>query len=545
MPHKLTTRLLFVVFVVSSFAETPIVCGAELVTLRGRIVDAATCEVIAARLYIQDEAGKFFHANSAASVGSAVDYHVQRSPQSIETHTTLSAHPFTADLAPGKYTVTAERGKEYQTASVTVELTTDSAEFEVPLKRWIDMSSHGWYSGETHVHRSMEDLPNVILAEDLNVALPLTHWVTRAYTPPTQGDKNSDATAAKLVEVDSTHVIYPLNTEYEIFTVAGKRHALGAIFALNQKSVLTQGAPPVRSIAEQVHREGGLLELDKHNWEWSMMLVPVMNVDLYELTNNHLWRTEFHFKNFGMEPAKYMHVAVDANGGLTEQGWLEFTFQNYYALLNCGFRMRPTAGTASGVHPVPLGFGRVYVHLPDGFSYDAWMKGLDAGRSFVTTGPMLVVTVDDQPVGSSFRLEGSSSKRFRIQGWAKSQHPLARIEIVSSDGVIESIQPQNVKTASGAYSTTIDATVQPSSSTWVAVRCYEQLPNGRIRFAHTAPSHIDIAGKPLRPRKVEAEYLADRVRREIERHKGVLKEEAMAEFHEALQAYEKIAESAR
>ena len=83
---------------------------------------------------------------------------------------------------------------------------------------------------------------------------------------------------------------------------------------------------------------------------------------------------------------------------------IDFTLGMYYTLLNCGFRLRPTAGTASGVHPVPLGFGRVYVHLPDGFSYEAWMAGLDAGRSFVTTGPMLVVTANGRPVGASARV---------------------------------------------------------------------------------------------------------------------------------------------
>ena len=60
-----------------------------------------------------------------------------------------------------------------------------------------------------------------------------------------------------------------------------------------------------------------------------------------------------------------MKVERDARG-FTERGWIEFGFQNYYALLDCGFRIRPTAGTASGVHPVPLGFGRVYVHLDPG-----------------------------------------------------------------------------------------------------------------------------------------------------------------------------------
>jgi hypothetical protein len=518
-------------------------CGEEQHTLRGVIVDAETNAPVAGRLYIQDEQGRFFHAKSAASDGSAVEYSKQRGPQSIEIHTTLSAHPFVAQLPPGKYTLTAERGKEYRAATVSIDLTEGPGDARLVLRSWVDMSSLGWYSGETHVHRSMNELPTAMLADDLNVALPLTHWVTRAYTPPSQGDKNSAAVAAELVKVDATHVIYPLNTEYEIFSVDGRRHTLGAIFALNHKTVLTDGVPPVRQIAEQVHGEGALLELDKHNWPWSMMLVPVMDVDLYELTNNHLWRTEFAFKQFGESPAPYMNVEQDEHG-MTEKGWLDFTFQNYYALLNCGFRLRPTAGTASGVHPVPLGFGRVYVHLPDGFSYDAWMEGLDAGHSFVTTGPMLVVTANQQPVGTTFEIESGHLARIRLQGWAKSDHPLSRIEIISSKGMLQAIKPQSQQTDSGAFSTNIDVMLEFNESTWLAVRCFEQLPNGRERFAHTSPSHIDVAGKPLRARKVEVQYLVDRIRREIERNTGVLSDSALAEFRDALHAYETIAATA-
>src|SRR5262249_20829697 len=145
-------------------------------------------------------------------------------------------------------------------------------------------------------------------------------------------------------------------------------------------------------------------DLDKHNWPWSMMLVPVIMPDLFELTNNHIWRTEFAFGGYGEPAPPYMKVAMDANGW-TEAGWIDYGLQNYYALLNCGFRLRPSGGTAAGVHPVPLGFGRVYVHLPDGFSYAGWVKGLNAGRSFVTTGPMLFVELDGQDPGHTFRLD--------------------------------------------------------------------------------------------------------------------------------------------
>ena len=110
-----------------------------------------------------------------------------------------------------------------------------------------------------------------------------------------------------------------------------------------------------------------------------------------------------------------MKIERDKNG-FTERGWIDYGFQNYYALLNCGFRLRPTAGTASGVHPVPLGFGRVYVHCPDGFGYDAWVRGLDRGESFVTTGPMLLVRVNGKNPGTTFKPgEGSRSTGSRAK----------------------------------------------------------------------------------------------------------------------------------
>src|SRR5262249_20060434 len=197
----------------------------------------------------------------------------------------------------------------------------------------------------------------------------------------------------------------PRNTAYEIFTVDKKPPTLGAVFVLNHKSVLEEGVPPVGPVARRAKQEGAPLELGKHNWPWSMMLVPVMGVDLYELSNNHLWRTEVGFPGWG-EPAGGRVGAERGPDGFTGAGWVVDGFRNYYTLLNCGFRLRPTAGTASGVHPVPLGFGRVYVRLGSGapgFSYDAWVKGLNAGRSFVTTGPMLLAELNGRDPGEVFR----------------------------------------------------------------------------------------------------------------------------------------------
>lgn len=514
--------------------------------VRGKIVDADSGQLLPARIYIESEDGEWFFPRSASDNGSAVEYRKQRLEKSVEMHTTLSAHPFEVTLPPGRYRFTAERGKEYFTATKEVDVAGEPVEVVLPLKRWITMAERGWYSGDTHVHRSLDDLPNLVMAEDLNVALPLTYWVTRSDTPPTQGRRAvTQPLKAEVISVDSTHVVYPLNTEYELFTVKQKpnaRHTLGAVFVLGHKKPFELGVPPVAPVAAEARRQGALLDLDKHSWPWSLMLVPVMNVDLFELSNNHVWRTEFAFGQWTFEDLpEYMNLETDSNG-FTEWGWIDYGLQTYYALLNCGFRMRPTAGTASGVHPVPLGFGRVYVQTPGGFSYENWMQGLNAGRSFVTTGPMLFVEVNGQPPGS--QLQAAESGRQRVTGSVISSSPIDRIEIIINGQVTEHLAGTAIET-NGRFEQKLEKTVQLDGSGWIAVRVFERRPDKRIRFAHSSPVHIDVPDKLLRPRREEVRWIIQRMDREIARNKDVLTKDAVDEYRRARKAYSDIAAEAR
>ena len=517
------------------------------VELRGEVVDAETGNPLPARVYIRSADGRWFFARSASPDGSAVEYRKQRFSTSVEMHTTVSAHPFIVEVPPGRCTVIVERGKEYLPVEKTLEVGREPVGLKVELRRWIDMAAAGWYSGDTHVHRSIEELPNLMLAEDLNVGLPLSYWVLSAYTPPGSGDKSTAAEVRpEPIQVDPTHVIYPVNTEYEIFRVGNKGHTLGAVFVLGHKTPFEQGVPPVGPIAERARREGALLDLDKHSWPWSLMLVPVMKVDLFELANNHVWRTEFGFRQWSLDVAPaYMNLEKDERG-FTEWGWIDFGLQTYYALLNCGFRMKPTAGTASGVHPVPLGFGRVYVHLPQRFSYEKWMQGLGAGRSFVTTGPMLMVRIDGHPPGTTIPAKTGERRSRRITGLAASSHPLHAIEVIVNGRVAQRVAAANRKTERGGYESPIAADVELSTagSCWIAVRVFEDRPDGRIRFAHSSPVHVDVPEKPLRPRREEVEYLIRRMKEELKRNQGTLRPEDLKEYREALEVYQQIADRA-
>lgn len=513
--------------------------------VEGEIKDASTGKWVPARIYVHGNDGRWYFPKTMSREGTAVAYNRRSgfNTNAVEMHTTLSAHPFYLELPPGRYTFTIERGKEYfpESRAVTVERAPLKLTFE--LRRWINMAERGWYSGDTHNHRDPHELPNVLLAEDINVGSPMVDWTTVSTISPAasgRGFRGQFGDAA--VNVDATHGWYPRNTEYEIFQVGQSNHTLGAILIVNHRTRFDLPALPLKAVAAKARAEGALIDLEKHNWNWSMAVVPLLKPDLFELANNHHWEVEYSVKNWAVPAPAWM--GLKGNGTDTERDWTLYGFQTYYALLNCGFRLRPAAGTANGVHPVPLGFSRVYVHLDEPFNYAAWMRGLDAGRSFVTTGPMLMAQVNGRFSGQVFTQE-NSTKPYQVIGSVFSQEPLESIEIVTNGGVAQQIVPRNRRIESGAYQTEIRALVSIAESSWIAVRCFETRANGRFRFAHTAPWFIEDPARPLRPRRQEADWLVQRVREEIERSRSLLPPEGLREYEEALKSYERIAQEAR
>jgi hypothetical protein len=513
---------------------------ASAAELRGVAVDDKTGQALAARVYLRGEDGTWHFVRSAAPDGLAARYEKRNwvNKDAAEVHTTVSAHPFLADLPAGRYTVTVERGKEYFPASREVTIGGEPVEMRLPMRRWIDMAARGWYSGETHLHRTMDDLRSAMLAEDLNVAFPLSFWVTKALASPAAEAKAATNLPEEAVSVDATHVIWPRNTEYEIFSVGGKQHTLGAMFVLGHRGALKEGVPTWGNVARAAIAEGAMIDMDKLDWPFATLLPQVASPALYELANNHVWRTEFAFRQWSCAAVAYLQPPFGGRGG-GEREWVQYSLGIYYTLLNCGLALQPTAGTASGVHPVPVGFSRVYTHLPDGFTYDKWVAGLKAGHSFVTTGPMLLATANGSDPGEAFRAD-SGAVRLRIAGTVYSEHPLAFVEVIRDGQPMLTMMPDNKRTAEGAFQNGFRGELPCDQSGWVAVRCWEDRPGGRFRFAHTAPWHVRIAGQAPRPRAEEKAYLIRRMKDEMARSNGIVPPEAFTEYQRALNAYERL-----
>lgn len=519
--------------------------GQEL-QLTLRVVDVDTNEPLACRIYLNDEDGNSHFLKSTSESGSAFQYEKQNwiNKKSVEYHTTVSAHPSTASLKPGTYRLLVERGKTYFPEERSITLVEEDIEITIPLKRWIDMSGKGWFSGDTHLHRELHELRTIVLAEDLNVAFPLTNWVTFSDTPPSAGDKNLQTDLPnRLIEVDPEHVIWPRNTEYEIFSVGKKRHTLGALFVLGHESALQQTVPPWKPVIESAEAADPnvIFDMDKLAWPFAMTLPVLAPTATYELANNHMWRTEFAFREWYTPTPPFIAPPFGATEG-GESEWMDFTLGMYYALLNCGFRLPPSAGTANGVHPVPAGFGRVYVHMPDGFDYEGWRGGLREGRSFVTTGPMIFATADGESPGGEFHLEKAAdvADGIDVRVEVVSETPVSFGEILINGRPEHLLRMNQQRTETGAYRSVIEQRIHPRRSGWFAVRFFEDRPEGRVRFAHSAPWYVSIGGQPTMPSHDEREYLITRMENEMQRSRGVVSEAGMAEYRHALEYYQSL-----
>lgn len=511
----------------------------------GKVTAADSKTMVPCRLYVQNLDDHQWHfAKSTAVAGSAVELRKQiGNTDSVEKHTTLSADGFQLVLKPGRYRVRAERGKEYipAEAEIVVPQGGERVSVSLQLQRFVDMAQRGWYSGDTHVHRPLSEMPNAVLSEDLNVAFPLGYWVRDSTEIPAA---TGLALEAKPEYVDDTHVVYPVNTEYEIFSVKKTGHTQGAVLVLNHKTPLNQPAPPVLPVAEEARRQGAVLDLEKHSWNWSLMIVPLMNVDLFELSNNHHWKTPFGFPKWTLENAADWPEIERSEAGFTERGWTEFGLQTYYTLLNCGFRMRVSAGTGAGVHPVALGHSRVYVHCGPDFSYERWIERLNAGNSFVTQGPLMDVRFNGELPGTTWQTTDASTE-VKITGSIESLTPLKVIDLVVNGVASKSTVAQPSINASGVYVYELAGRVELHGSSWVALRCFEDLPDDKISFAHTNPVYVDVAGRPLRPRKSRVAFFVKRMDEEIERNTGVLSDECLAEYRQARNVYAELLKAAR
>jgi len=486
-------------------------------------------ENVPARFYIEGSDGKKYFAEECVPYekgffGKRIGYSGK--------HFTSLVNPAVLWLPAGTAKINIQRGKEYIPIEDTVTVVPGKiTNKEYEIKRWINMNEKGWYSGDLHVHRPLEVMGLLMRTEDLNVAVPQTVWDLKSESCLDKWLKKADNSG--VIYVDDTHVFSVLGHELE-------RFENGALLIHHTgKNIL-----PVKewdeknltniSFIEQSRKFGSYVETEKPWWPESHIDVALGKVDFTEIINNH-YTVESYLPEHDRKRTEFKKDYPD---GVI--GYCDYVCDLYYAFLNCGFKIMPSAGSASGVLPNPLGYNRIYVKVDGKFSYDNWFKAMKQGRSFVTNGPMLIMTANGNDMGSTLKEKGETTVKVNCSIY--SMKPIGKLEIIKDGEIVKTFSDVNLSENSAS----LDCDVDFASGGWIAARCFEKRDDNVV-FAHTSPIFVEIAGKPFIPKKYAAEYFLEKTKEVIYKTAKTdlpdenTRKQAMDTYSKALKIFEDIA----
>jgi hypothetical protein len=170
----------------------------------------------------------------------------------------------------------------------------------------------------------------------------------------------------------------------------------------------------------------------------------------------------------------------------------------YYRYLNAGYRLPLVGGTDKMDASVPVGLIRTYVFIPPGepFSYQTWCRNLAAGRSFVTTGPLLSLAVEGCSIGDTVLLSLAGGT-VAVEIHADGIFPIHRLELIQAGQVVASVE---APAGQAGPALSLKTQLKIHQHTWLAARCLGHPgPDGydawgRELMAHTSPVYIACGG---------------------------------------------------
>ena len=291
------------------------------------------------------------------------------------------------DLPAGEYRVEASRGFEHLTARTTFDWPANAqGTLSVPLAPLAGVPLDDWYSGDHHFHLNYggqallapEALVPMMRGEDLDIATPLSaNLHTRRID---EGYFNWTRSELPVIR----------------FGQEVRSHFLGHTGHVGTKTLYWPWywgpGYPVYGLDDRSNRDA----LQKTRGEGGV------NSYVHPVTI----RAPFGGKTPTGVPLELVSDAVLGDVDTIELAclWSDElgTSDVWHRLLNVGVPLAPSAGTDAMVdffRTMAIGTTRVYVHVPQAFTLEGYLAALKAGRSFVTTGPLLQFSVGNAAPG--------------------------------------------------------------------------------------------------------------------------------------------------
>jgi hypothetical protein len=354
-------------------------------------------------------------------------------------------------LPDGVIHVEAFKGFEYKPLDEQIRLVAGKLALRFTLERWTDLRSEGWFSGDAWAAFMT---PHAALLEGAAEDLAVVDLLA-SETPARSAIPNILAFSGQQPALERPGHQVVVNT-------LNQHPTLGRLALLNCHRVvypLTFGGPDGRDDwtladwCDQCHRKRGLVV--GHGLEGEILADLILG--------------------------KIDALGLDSLDEIAIKEWQE--------LLNIGLQVPLTAGSGKRSNRGLLGSRRTYARLTPGqeFTYKNWIEAVRAGRTFVTNGPLLSFTVNDQDPGAVLDFP-SSPTSVRVRAEARSLFPFTRLEVVYNGAVV--VHAEASGTPSHAF---IDADASITAPGWMAARCWG--PFG----AQSSPVYVGIDRKMEHP----------------------------------------------
>ncbi|MEO1524085.1 MAG: CehA/McbA family metallohydrolase [Planctomycetota bacterium] len=398
----------------------------------------------------------------------------------------------------GDFAWEIERGPEYTRAAGVLRVDADQeSRVRAGLSRIANLREEGWIGGDLHVHRPAHELETLMRCEDLDFASVIEWW---------NGGGNELGPAASPIVAFDGHRIGELRGG-EDEREGGALLYFGLGRPLDIRSESKEVPSPMRFVNQARAMNSKVwIDIEKPFWWDVPTWIASGQMNSIGIANNHMCRDQVLASEAWGRPRDEKRLT-----GLKGNGY--WTQEIYYHLLETGIRLPPSAGSASGVLPNPVGYNRVYVHVGDqNFTRDAWFTGLSEGRCFVTNGPLLRVTADGEHAGKVFKLSGRSPLQVDLAIQLVSNDPVSTIEVIHNGTIVERIDCEGGRRS---YS----AKLAVSEPGWFLLRTVADVDH-TFRFASTAPWYIDGPDGERRIGKSSAEFFLRWLEERMERVRG-------------------------
>ena len=465
------------------------------------------------------------------------------------------------ELPEGQYNVVFSRGPESLPEKRLVEIGAEPRELTFKVRRWIDPSLTGWWSGDHHIHAAgcahytnptegvhAPDMIRHCMGEDLKIGANLT------WGPCFDYQKQFFTGAVDPVSV------FPYLLRYDIEISGFGSHRSGHLCLLRLREQMYPGGtskdhwPTLCLNSLKWAKSQGALTGPAHSG-WGLQVntdeLPNYVIPPFDGIGANEYIVDVTHEVPG--PDGRLQPAVDFISTVDTPYVWELNI--WYHTLNAGFRTRISGETDFPcIYGERVGLGRSYVKLDGELNYNDWCEGIRQGRNYVGDGRshFLHFDVNGHEMGvngSEVQLDGPQMINIRsqvaalldetpnpgLQNRPYAEKPYWHIErarvgqsrTVPVEVIVNGEPVMTTEIPADGTTQDLDWQIPIQKSSWVAMRI---LPS-----SHTNPVFVVVNDQPIRASRKSIEWCLKSVDQCWSQKQHVI---AQSEMDEALAAYE-------